>query len=124
MEKTEIETRASMRNDKTERVADEYHLAAFLAQRRPSERPYVAALDAAMLTQIGRRLNSMAAANCNYGSTPRRDNAARKLAAQAATIASWYGCTTDCDGDPRGFVLRLHGSSVPNNNFGDGFGAK
>jgi hypothetical protein len=118
----EREFRASLRSKDVERLADKYQLTAILALRRPQEPNYFAAIDAALLTKIGRRLSAIAVANCNYGETPRRETEYDRLTERARTIAAWYGLTAESGGDPRGYVLRIFGEGLPRNSMGDGYG--
>lgn len=123
MTEQEMDLRAKYR-ERVEDKAAEYHLAAILAQLRPSEPSFVAAIDAATLTYLGRRLRVIATADCNEGSEPQRDKRRARLAADVRTIASWYGLTAQTDCDPRGCGLELHapeGSRLPRNSLGDGF---
>jgi hypothetical protein len=118
----ERKLRASLRSKDIERLADEYQLTAILTLRRPQEPTYFAAVDAALLTKIGRRLSAIAIADCNYGNTPRREREYEKLTERAKTIAAWYGLTAESGGDPRGYVLRIVGDGIPRNSMGDGYG--
>lgn len=122
MTEQEIEFRASRRNDAVEKAADAMYLAAVLAQLRSTERAYVAAIDAALLNHIGRALSAVAIRDCNYGGSKGDETRRANLAKQAATIAAWYGLTVTTYGDPRGYVLRLHGPGLPQNGWGEGFG--
>lgn len=122
MGKQEIEFRAARRSDAIEKAADRLHLAAELARRRPDERPYVAAIDAALLQRIGRALAALAVKDCNAGVTPRDEKRRERLATEAATIASWYGLSVTCHGDPRGYAMRLHGPDLTRTGWGEGFG--
>lgn len=114
--------RAKLRCDDIDRQANQYELPAILALRRPQEPIHFAAVDAALLAKIGRRLSAIAVADCNYGNTPRREREYERLTQNAKMIAAWYGLTAESGGDPRGFVLRLFGDGIPRNSLGDGYG--
>lgn len=122
MQPAEIEFRAAMRNDKIEKAAGAMYLAAVLAQLRPQERAYVAAIDAACLMRISRAMAALAIKACNYGASKRDETRRANLAEKAATIAAWYGLTVSTSGDPRGYVCHLHGPNLPSNGWGEGFG--
>lgn len=117
----EMEFRAKFRNSDLESRASELHLAVMLYARRPV-REYLAAIDAAVLQKIGRALSVLAVKECNMGLSEADEKRREKLATQAATVAAWYGLTVAAHGDPRGYVLRLHGEGVERNGMGDGFG--
>ncbi len=109
----EIEERAKlMRSPRTRQLGEEYHLAAALAQARPQERAFVAALDAAILRRVGRQCRSLAVAQCNREWTERDERRRARLKKQIETIAGWYGLTASVGGDPRGAVVRLYGDIV------------
>lgn len=117
----EMEFRAKFRNPDLENRASELHLAVMLYARRPV-REYLAACDAAILQKIGRALATLAVKECNTGLSEADERRREKLAAQAATVAGWYGLTVTAHGDPRGYVLRLHGEGVVANGWGEWFG--
>lgn len=119
---TEMQTRGELRTKAVEKRADEYHLAAVLATLRPKERPYVAAIDAAILTSHARMLTALSVADCNHGLTARQEKRRERLRERVETVAGWYGLKATCHGDPRGFVVRLHGCNIPQNGWGEGFG--
>lgn len=106
----------------TEKLAISFYLAAILAARRTNMTPWQAATDAAQLVMIGRRLINLGIASSNKGDTPQRDKAHEHLTSEASVIANKYGLSAESSGDPRGYVLRLHGEGLPRNNMGDGFG--
>lgn len=96
-------------------------LAAGLARMRPNGTTYRAAKDAERLARIGRALSNLAVCDCNQGLTPRQETRRASLAAEAATIAEHYTLTVETAGDPRGYVLKLHG--LPSSNeLGGAFG--
>ncbi|OFX03301.1 MAG: hypothetical protein A3E78_12255 [Alphaproteobacteria bacterium RIFCSPHIGHO2_12_FULL_63_12] len=118
----QTEFRAILRNDRIEKLADQYHLAAVLALRRPTERPYVAALDAAALYGLARQVEALAVKECNVSLTERDERRRERLREKIEIVAGWYGLTAKCYGDPRGYVVRLHGEGLPQNGWGGGFG--
>ena|ERR1051326_3871695 len=98
------------------------HLACILGRYRPELQPHLVALDAAKLWGMGRQIAALAVAQCNYGLTDRQEKRREKLSELCKTIAGWYGLTAETFGDPRGYVVRLHGRNIPKNGWGDGFG--
>lgn len=104
------------------KIPDAMHLAALFAQARPQEPAFRAAIDAELLSRIGRQLNALACGECNNGSTDRSERRRERLGQKARLIASWYGLTAEYYGDPRGYVLRLIGPGLASNSMGDGFG--
>ncbi len=127
--KTAQDIRAAYRS-RTEKDLNRYQLAALLMSRAPTNDcggyagPEInsAAIDAATLTHIGRALSGLAVAQCNREWTPRDESRRHNLAIQAETLAAQYGLTITAHGDPRGYVLRLHGPDIYRNGWGDGFG--
>jgi hypothetical protein len=103
-----------------------YQLAAMLMQRATdgTEQHTIntVAIDAATLTKIGKALASLAVAQCNREWLPRDETRRRNLTEQAEALAAGYGLTVTAHGDPRGYVLRLHGEGIYRNGWGDGFG--
>lgn len=116
--------RNKMSGDSARRLADQFHLAALLSRVHGDDRAFIAAIDAALLTRIGRQLHSLAVADCNCGLTDRQQKRREKLSAQAKGIASWYDLRAECHGDPRGCVLKLHGPAMVANGWNDGFGVR
>lgn len=80
------------------------------------------AIDAGTLLRIGRAIAGLALKQCNYGLTDRDEKRWENLKRDASAIASTYNLTITAHGDPRGFVLRLHGDDIYRNGWGDGFG--
>jgi len=83
---------------------------------------YQAALDATQLYKLAKSLAALSVANCNYGLSKRQETRGENIAKDVEMIASWYGWKATTGGDPRGYVVRLHGPGIPQNGWGDGFG--
>lgn len=109
-----------------EKLAASMHLAAVLARFQPrmassQTTPWVVALDAARIVQIGRAFTRLGVEGCNIGLTERDTKRRYSLEQEANDIAARYGLAAEASGDPRGYVLRLHGPGLPRNNMGEGF---
>lgn len=114
---------------RTESTLEPFQLAALLMQRalthgQPDELRTinVIAIDAATLSKIAKALQSLAVAQCNREWTKRDETRRLNLAKEAHAIAEAYGLTVTTHGDPRGYVVRLHGDGIYRNGWGDGFG--
>lgn len=122
---TTVQTiRAKYRN-RTDNKLAAFQLAALLMQRTDhgsANSINVVAIDAATLQTIGRALSSLAVAQCNREWTKRDETRRTNLKKEATAIAASYGLTITASGDPRGYVLRLHGPDIYRNGWGDGFG--
>lgn len=125
---TTMQTIRARYRKRTEPALPPYQLAALLMQRAmltetdPAHTVSRVAIDAATLAKIGKALASLAVAECNREWTNRDQTRRDNLTAEAAAIAAEYGLTITASGDPRGYVLRLHGPDIYRNGWGDGFG--
>ncbi len=90
--------------------------------RRPLNQYHLTARDAARLLSLANSLRGLAVAHCNHGLTPRQETRESNMREEVRTIAGWYGLTADCNGDPRGAVVRLQGEGLPSNSLGGGWG--
>lgn len=97
-------------------------LAACFARIRPDLPPHGIALDAGRMLAIGRMLQSLGVARCNYGLTPRQEKRDENLEKEAQRIAAFYGLKARAGGDPRGYVLNLSGEGLPRSGWDDSFG--
>lgn len=107
---------------RTENKLAGFQLAAMLMQRKPAQSINVVSIDAATLVAIAKRIESLAVKSCNIGLTERDEKRWENLKAEAVAIAAGYGLTVSAHGDPRGFVVRLHGDGIWQNGWGAGFG--
>lgn len=97
-------------------------LAMMLQRKRPNNPEHLTALDAARLIKLAKSKAALAVAACNYQLSPRQESRAANIGEEIRLIASWYGFTAETSGDPRGYVVRLHGPDVIKTGWGDGFG--
>lgn len=107
---------------RTENKLGTFQLAAMLMQREPAQSVNVVSIDAATLTEIGKRIAALALKSCNVGLTERDETRWENLKAEAVAIAAAYRLTVTTNGDVRGYVMRLHGDDIYRNGWGDGFG--
>lgn len=93
---------------------------AWSAGRRvgPEHSPYYCAKASAELVKIGRALVNLAVQECNHGLTERQTTRRFNLVRRAQDLAADFGLTATWNGDPRGYVLKLHGPDLPSNNMG------
>lgn len=124
-EMTAAQTVRAKYRERTDPGLVPFQLAAMLMQRSKLAAPHainVVAIDAATLTKIGNALASLAVAQCNREWTKRDETRRANLIKEAHTLAREYGLSVTAGGDPRGYVMRLHGPDIYRNGWGDGFG--
>lgn len=121
-EEAEMNIRATYRDHEKAKGFERVQLACLLGRIKPKESPYRIALDASELYKLASSLSALAVAHCNYGLSPRQETREENMCKRVALIASWYGLTAQCSGDPRGYVVRLDGPGIVRNGMGDGFG--
>ena len=103
-------------------LSNNVQLAVMLGRLAPKERQYKVAADASEIIKSARSLAALSVADCNYGLTKRQETRRQNLAKRVNALAAEYGLEAGCYGDPRGYVVRLHGKDVVQNGFGEGFG--
>ena len=118
----EQETRQSFRHLIDASGSEVVQLAAVLARLRPDLGPYWVAADALGLHKMGKEIARFAVTQCNRGLNDKQEARREALAARCREVASWYGAKAETGGDPRGYVLRLHGEGIPRTGWGEGFG--
>lgn len=91
------------------RRAQTYRVAVELARRDPrGAAAWYAAVDAAQLRALAKRLDTYNVIRCNRDVTPREEKGAENARARVVRIAGEYGATAHFGGDPRGPAVRLY----------------
>ena len=80
---------------------------------------HVVAMDAETLCRLGRAMNRVCEAECNYGQTDKTEARFMRLLAKAESIAADYGLLCSSQRDPRGPCLRV--GVMPDCKNGHGF---
>jgi len=113
------------------RAADENKLNAFQlgamlmecnVKRKIGFSVFQVSLDAEMLTRWAQAIEGYALRDCNVGLNDRQEEQREKIAKQIGIVAAWYDLKAECHGDPRGYVVRLHGDDLVANGWGEGYG--